>query len=144
MSQASKPTQSGVQTCNGGCHCGAVRFEVALDLSAGGSRCNCSICTKMAQVTSVVRPDAFRLLTEVDRLGSYAWGGQTGTRYFCQNCGIHCFGRGHLVEVGGDYVAINLNCLDGIDPWQLKMVYWDGRHDNWEAGPGERPWPVAS
>lgn len=26
----------------GGCHCGAVRFEVMVDTSAG-SRCNCSI-----------------------------------------------------------------------------------------------------
>ena len=36
-------------------------------------------------------------------------------RYFCKHCGIHCFGRGHLEVLGGDYVSINLNTLDDVD-----------------------------
>jgi hypothetical protein len=51
-------------------------------------------------------------------------------------------GRGHLAEVGGDYVAANLNCLDNVDVNTLPVMYWDGRHNNWEAGPGQTPWPV--
>jgi hypothetical protein len=138
-----KQATGGMKKHSGGCHCGALRFEVELDLDAGGTRCNCSICTMVAQTSSIVKPSAFHLLSNEDSLATYAWGGKTGTRYFCKTCGIHAYGRGHLAELGGDYVTINLHCVDGVDPSQLKVMYWDGRHNNWHAGPRETPWPIA-
>jgi hypothetical protein len=128
----------------GGCHCGAVRFEVEIDTTKGASRCNCSVCTKTAVTGGIVKPAAFRLVSKDDEsLGSYEWGGKISRRFFCNRCGVHCFGRGHLAEVGGDYVSVNLNCLDDVDPNALEIVYWDGRHDNWEAGPRPTPWPIS-
>ena len=35
-----------------------------------------------------------------------------------------------------------VNCLDGIELRDLSIQYWDGRHDNWEAGPRSTPWPI--
>jgi hypothetical protein len=128
----------------GSCHCGAVRFEVEADLGEGATRCNCSVCTRTAVTARLVKPNAFTLLAGDDSLSTYEWGPKLSRRFFCKHCGIHCFGRGHLEEVGGDYVQFNVNCLEDVDPNQLRIVYWDGRHNNWEAGPRPAPWPIFS
>jgi hypothetical protein len=125
----------------GSCHCGAMRFEVEVDATQGG-RCNCSICTKLNPTGALVKPAAFRLLTDEAALGSYVWGAKMSTRYFCKTCGVYGFGRGHLAELGGDFVSVNLNCLDDIEHADVQVRYWDGRHDNWEAGQRETPWPT--
>jgi hypothetical protein len=130
------------QRYNGGCHCGAVRFQADLDLSKPATRCNCSICTKIAQTGVLVKPAAFQLLAGEDHLGDYVWGAKIGTRRFCKHCGVHCYGQGHLKEIGGDYVSVNLNTLDTLDVSELEVVYWDGRHDNWMVGPRPTPWPL--
>jgi len=123
----------------GGCHCGKVRYRVTIDASQG-SRCNCSICSKLGQLASIVKPEAFELLSGRDSLSEYVWRNKVSQRSFCKHCGVHCFAAGHLAEVGGDFVSINLNTLDELDPLDVKVVHWDGRHDNWQAGPRERPW----
>jgi hypothetical protein len=125
----------------GGCHCGAVRYEVTVDASRGG-RCNCSICTKIAQLGALVKPEAFRVVSGEASLGKYAWGGKISTRHFCKQCGVHCFGAGHLAELGGDFVSVNLNTLDDLDPSEVEVIHWDGRHNNWQAGPRPTPWPI--
>ena len=127
----------------GGCHCGAVRFEVEVDATKGG-RCNCSVCTKVNQLGAMVKPDQLRLLTPESALGAYVWGAKISTRYFCKTFGIHCFGKGHLAELGGDFASVNLQCLDDVDPATVTTIHWDGRHDNWEGGPRSTPWPIAA
>src|SRR6187551_1627378 len=97
------------------CHCGAVKFEATLDLANGGTRCNCSICTKTMTTGAMCKPDAFRLLSGEADLSGYAWGHKVSTRYFCKHCGVQCFGKGSLAELGGDFVSINVNCIDGLD-----------------------------
>jgi hypothetical protein len=136
--------QSATATPNhrGSCHCGAVRFEAIVNVVEGASKCNCSICLKVSNIGAVTKPEAFTLREGEASLSEYAWGGKTATRYFCKHCGVHCFGRGHLAELGGDYVSINVNTLDDVDPSTLTLVHWDGRHNNWHAGPRPEPWPV--
>lgn len=111
-------------TYQGSCHCGHLTFSVDLDLAGGGSRCNCSICQRTSAFTTMAKPAAFRVETDEASLGAYAFGGKTGTRYFCPTCGIHAYGRGYLEQVGGEYVSINLNCLEGVDPSALPIGYW--------------------
>ncbi|HEX3903817.1 MAG TPA: GFA family protein [Polyangia bacterium] len=126
----------------GSCHCGAVQFRVTTDLAAGAGRCNCSICTKVSQLGGIVKPEAFQLVSNEESLSSYEWGGRTSKRYFCKQCGIHCFGRGSLPELGGAYVSVNYNCLEGVELADLKVIYWDGRHNNWHAGPRDTAWAI--
>jgi hypothetical protein len=125
----------------GGCHCGAIRYEVTID-ARNGSRCNCSICHKVAQLGGIVVPDAFKLTAGAESITKYSWGAKCGTRSFCKHCGIHCFGDGHLKELGGDFVSINYNSLDDVDPLDVNVAYWDGRHDNWQAGTRTTPWRI--
>lgn len=126
----------------GSCHCGAVRFTAELSPSTRATRCNCSICTKTSMTSALLKPAAFELVAGEDALSAYAWGGKISTRYFCRTCGVLCFGKGHLEDIGGDFVSVNLATIDDIDPSELKPVYWDGRHDNWQAGPRDTPWPI--
>ena len=124
----------------GSCHCGAVKFEASVD-AAGGTRCNCSICTKLGPIGATTKPDGFHLLQGKDRLRSYAMS-KAGERYYCEHCGVFVYGAFDIPEMGGATVSVNLNTLDDIDPGLLSVRYWDGRHDNWMAGPREEPWPI--
>jgi hypothetical protein len=134
-------TNAHLRKHTGRCHCGAVQFEVTIDTSAG-SMCNCSICSKTANLGASVKPDAFKLTAGKESLSAYEWGTKIGQRMFCKHCGIHCFGPGHLEQLGGDFVSINFRCLDGFDPVDTKIGYWDGRHNNWQGGLRSEPWPM--
>jgi hypothetical protein len=138
----SKKNETRLETLRGSCHCGAVRYRVQAAPSQGGSRCNCSVCTKLSAFSGIVKPEAFELLTPEAELGQYRWGGNISTRFFCKSCGTHCFARGHLAEVGGDFVSFSYNTIDDLELSELPVVYWDGRHDNWQAGPADKPWPI--
>lgn len=127
----------------GSCHCGLLRYAVRVDLAEGGMRCNCSICQKLGVTTAILKPRCFRLVSAGAELAAYEWGSKVTQRFFCPRCGTHCFARGHLPELGGDFVAVNLNTLDGIDVNELRLIHWDGRHDNWEM-PRDTPWPVSA
>lgn len=128
-------------TQRGSCHCGAVRYEVTGDI-AKGNRCNCSVCTKTNTTNFIVKPDAFKLTAGEDNLSVYEWGPKISKRFFCKTCGVHCFGRGFLAEVGGDFVSVNMNTLDDVELTAIELIHWDGRHDNWQAGPRPNAWPI--
>ncbi len=114
-------TETRQTTHEGTCHCGAVRFQVRADLTQGANRCNCSICVRIAPAGVIVKPAAFTLLAGEEALSFYEWGMKIARRYFCRHCGIHCFGRGTLPELGGEFVSVNLNCVEWLDPAELKV-----------------------
>ncbi|AEI68840.1 GFA family protein [Corallococcus macrosporus] len=126
----------------GGCHCGAVRFEAELDLAEPMNRCNCSICTKLGGTTTQVPPKTFRVLSGEEHLGEYRIGDSLNFRKFCKRCGTQCFGGGYVEMLGGTFASVNVGCLDGVDVALLRIQYWDGYNNNWEAGARPQPWPL--
>jgi len=129
-----------MKTHHGSCHCKAIEFEADLELK-GASRCNCSVCTKLAILSVQCKPAALRVTKGEAEMAMYEWGGKIGQRYFCRTCGAHPFSRGNLPELGGAFASVNVNCLDDVDPSTIAITYWDGRHNNWEAGMRAEPWP---
>jgi hypothetical protein len=126
------------RTYQGSCHCGAVRFECEIDLARGTSKCNCSICAKTRFWKAVVRGDAFRLRQGKETLSLYQFGRGSMHHFFCSRCGIKPFGKGHLDELGGEFYAVNVACLDDVTSEELAeapVLYEDGRNNNWEPPP---------
>ena len=122
------------------CHCGLIKLEVQLDLSRGGSRCNCSICHRIGSTGAMAKPADLKILTDKATFSIYP--NAIGARYFCGTCGVHVYGEGNLPEVGGEFVSINLHCIEDLDTNTLTIGYWDGRHNNWEAGMRPQAWPI--
>ena len=129
-----------VKTYHGSCHCGAVRYEVDLDLSQGGAKCNCSFCAKVRNWSAAVKPEAFRLLTDPAAMTDYTFGSHSVHHTFCRTCGVHACGRGELEAMGGAFATVSLACLDDADVSALAeapVAFADGRNNNWWNPPAE-------
>ncbi len=116
-----------IETREGGCHCGRVRFRARIDLALM-SHCNCSLCTKKASLHLGVDRSDFELLSGEDALVTYQFNTMTAKHFFCRHCGVHSF---HAPRRNPDRLAVNARALDGIDLAELTPTrFFDGR--NWE------------
>ncbi|MDP1699658.1 MAG: GFA family protein [Aestuariivirga sp.] len=114
-----------VQHYQGGCQCGAVRYEVDTDLEKTMT-CNCSRCQRLGSVLSFTPRDKFKLLSGEENLTEYLFNKHKIQHLFCKTCGIQSFSYAAAPD-GTPMAAINANCLDGVEPRQLNSHPFNGR-----------------
>lgn len=124
-----------MNTYEGGCHCGAVRFRVTASLDRV-TECNCSICAKKGFLHLIVPPSQFELLRGDDDLTTYRFNTGVARHTFCRTCGIHAF---YVPRSDPDKIDVNVRCLDDVDVAKLVIARFDGQ--DWEhAMEGRVPW----
>ena len=111
----------------GGCQCGAVHFEVDCTLDHP-IVCNCSRCQRLGSVLVFAPRAAFALTADEGALREYLFNKHRIRHVFCGTCGIQSFAYGTAPD-GSEVVAVNVNCLDGVDPREIasQAQVYDGR-----------------
>lgn len=115
----------------GGCLCGAFRFEVEGDL--GDVRlCHCDLCRRangsaFSANTRIPR-SSFRLLAGTESVTEYesspgAW------RAFCATCGSPAYAR---VEWDKDYIRLRLGTLPRDVEVKIVAHVWTGSKAGWD------------
>ena len=99
----------GLVTHRGGCHCGAVAFEVEAPARVTVNECNCSICRMSGYLHLIVPRTRFRLLRGAETLGEYRFNTGIARHLFCSRCGVKSF---YVPRSNPDGYSVNLRCLD--------------------------------
>ena len=116
---------------SGGCHCGAVRFEVEASEEIEAQHCNCSICAKSGFLHLIVSKSKFRLLSDEEDLVEYTFNTGTARHLFCGTCGVKSY---YIPRSNPDGIDVNIRCLEP-QPARVAITDFDGR--NWEAHAAE-------
>jgi len=111
----------------GGCHCGAVRFEVEASADLEVQLCNCSICSMTSYLHLIVPASRFRLVRGEDALTTYTFNTGVAQHRFCRICGVKSF---YVPRSNPDGVSVNVRCLDPSTIGSITVRSFDGR--NWE------------
>lgn len=111
------------QHYRGACQCGAIAYEVDADLDTTFT-CNCSRCQRIGAVLTFVPQDQFRL-TRNGPVTEYLFNKMVVHHRFCPTCGVESYATGTGPE-GKQMIAVNVNCLEGVDPRALSSRHIDG------------------
>jgi hypothetical protein len=106
----------------GGCHCGAVAFEVDAPARLTVSDCNCSICRKSGYLHLIVPAERFRLVRGSADLREYRFNTGTAQHLFCRHCGVKSF---YVPRSNPDGYSVNLRCLSPGTVQHVEIVPFD-------------------
>jgi hypothetical protein len=115
-------TEAAMVIHRGGCHCGAVRFEVTAPASLEVDECNCSICAMTGFLHLIVPQGRFRLLKGGEDLVTYTFNTQVAQHYFCRHCGIKSF---YVPRSNPDGYSVNARCLEPQTILGLRIALFD-------------------
>ncbi|TLZ35760.1 MAG: GFA family protein [Gammaproteobacteria bacterium] len=107
--EAPVPEAAALVTHRGGCHCGAIAFEVDAPARVTVSECDCSICRMSGYLHLIVPRARFRLLRGADALSEYTFNTGTARHLFCRRCGVKSF---YVPRSNPEGYSVNVRCLD--------------------------------
>ena len=119
-------------THRGGCHCGAVKFEVDSPAAVDAAECNCSMCRMVGFQHLIVPASRFRLVEGKDELITYTFNTGVAQHYFCRRCGVKSF---YVPRSNPDGFSINVRCMDTDTIESITLEPFDGVH--WEENADE-------
>jgi len=109
----------------GSCHCGRVAFEVEGELT-GAMACNCSLCERRGGLLWFVPRETLRLATPEENAATYTFNKHVIRHRFCPVCGVQPYSEA-VDPKGNRMAAVNIRCLDGVDPGAIPVKHFDGR-----------------
>ena len=109
-------------THRGGCHCGAVAFEVDAPARLRAEDCSCSICRMSGYLHLIVPSARFRLLQGAASLSEYTFNTGTARHLFCRHCGVKSF---YVPRSNPDGYSVNVRCLERATIEQLDVEPFD-------------------
>ncbi|XP_041348643.1 centromere protein V-like [Gigantopelta aegis] len=112
----------------GGCHCGAIRFQVWAPRVLHVFDCNCSICVKKQNRHFIVPASRFTLIKGEDNITTYTFNTHVAKHTFCKTCGVQSFYR---PRSNPDGYGISPHCIDPGTVEREEIEQADGQ--NWEA-----------
>jgi hypothetical protein len=115
-------------THTGGCHCGAVRFEVDAPKDIEAHDCNCSVCHLTGFQHLIVPAARFRLICGEEVLSDYQFKTRTAHHLFCSQCGVKSY---YVPRSNPDGYSVNVRCLDPSTINSVVLIPFDGQ--NWES-----------
>lgn len=111
----------------GGCHCGAVKFEVRAPARVTVQRCNCSMCARTGFEHLIVAAADFKLLSGRNQISTYTFNTGVAKHLFCKICGIKSF---YVPRSNPDGFSVSLRCIDAGTIEHVTYEDFDGQ--NWE------------
>jgi hypothetical protein len=108
----------------GGCHCGAIAFEVKTADEIELIECNCTICSMSGFLHLIVPKCRFRLIRGEAMLSTYTFGTNSAKHLFCSRCGIKSF---YVPRSHPDGYSVNYRCLETCDFRSVMTTPFDGR-----------------
>uniref|UniRef100_I3MIR9 Centromere protein V n=1 Tax=Ictidomys tridecemlineatus TaxID=43179 RepID=I3MIR9_ICTTR len=111
----------------GGCHCGAVRFEVWASADLHIFDCNCSICKKKQNRHFIVPASRFKLLKGAESITTYTFNTHKAQHTFCKKCGVQSF---YTPRSNPGGFGIAPHCLDEGTVRSVVTEEFNG--SNWE------------
>ena len=110
----------------GQCHCGAVKYEVLLDLTHPVIECNCSHCGVKSLLLSAAPQSDLSITSGDDQLTEYRFNTEKISHRFCKICGVQPLATAPD-KTGTLMSMINVRTIDGIDIAALARMPYDGK-----------------